>query len=160
MKWLFVTLSLLACVAFSAVRMSPVKQYRRTYEDSLQAQRDKYLNEIRKAIAGKENDLVDSVFHNLKVLGGFPAANLLLAMNSWSRALGVGCQHCHDPRDWSLDSKPEKEIARQMSLMSTKINTDFLAKIKGLKSDRPIINCTSCHNGKLKPALKIIDEHS
>jgi hypothetical protein len=138
MKWLLVIFSLLACVAFSTIRMNPNKAQQQVDEDSLQAQRDKYINEIRLAIAGKENNLVDSVFHNLKVLGGFPAGNLLLAMNSWSRALGVGCQHCHNPGDWSLDTKPEKEIARQMSLMSTRINVEFLAKIKGLKGDRPL----------------------
>src|ERR1700730_16796397 len=75
MKWLLVILSLLASVAFSGIRMNPNKILQEADEDSLQAQRDKYLNEIRKAIAGKENDPVDSVFHNLKVLGGFPASN-------------------------------------------------------------------------------------
>ena len=100
---------------------------------------------------------VDSVFKNLKVLGGFPAENLLLAMNSWSRALGVSCGHCHETSQWELDTKPDKDIARQMSVMSTRINQEMLKNIKGLKNDRPIINCTSCHNGKLKPALKIND---
>jgi hypothetical protein len=156
MKIIIVILSLLASVGFSSLPMANFQKAQGPAQDSLQAERDKYLAEIRKTISGRENELVDSVFHNLKVLGGFPAANLLLAMNSWSRALGVSCTHCHNPGDWALDEKPEKEIARQMSKMSTEINAQFLAKIKGL-SDRPIINCTSCHNGKLKPALKIMD---
>jgi len=129
----------------------------RTYGDSLQADRDKYINSLRELIKGREKMTVDSVFKNLKVLGGFPAENLLLAMNSWSRALGVSCGHCHETSQWELDTKPDKDIARQMSVMSTRINQEMLKNIKGLKNDRPIINCTSCHNGKLKPALKIND---
>jgi len=100
---------------------------------------------------------VDSVFKNLKVFGGFPAENLLGAMNSWSRALGVSCEHCHETSDWALDTNPKKDVARQMSEMTTKINKDYLANIKGLTAERHIINCTSCHNGKLKPALRMAD---
>jgi hypothetical protein len=157
MKIILVIISLIACASFSTVYIENKTAIKNYYEDSLQAERDKYLNKLRTMIAGKEDMAVDSVFKNLKVFGGFPAKNLLLAMNSWSRALGVTCQHCHITDDFTLDDKPAKEIARQMSMMTTKINSDFLAKIKGLKSERPIINCTSCHNGKLKPALKIID---
>lgn len=100
---------------------------------------------------------VDSVFENLKIFGGFPAENLLIAMNSWSRALGVTCNHCHETGNWALDTNPKKDIARQMSEMTTRINKEYLASIKGLTAERHIINCTSCHNGKLKPALRIND---
>ncbi len=127
------------------------------FQDSLQANRDKFLNELKEEIRGKEKWRVDSVFENLKVLGGFPAENLLLAMNSWSRALGVSCNHCHETSNWALDANPKKEVARRMSEMTSKINTDYLANMQGLPSGRHIINCTSCHNGKLKPALKIFD---
>lgn len=128
-----------------------------SYNDSLQADRDKYIASLKELIKGKEKMMVDSVFKNLKVLGGFPAENLLLAMNSWSRALGVSCGHCHETTQWESDTNPEKSVARQMSVMSTRINQEMLKNITGLKNERPIINCTSCHNGKLKPALRIFD---
>ena len=128
-----------------------------TYQDTLQAVRDKYINELKEKMKGKEKMTVDSVFENLKVLGGFPAENLLLAMNSWSRALGVSCNHCHETGNWALDTHPQKNIAREMSQMTTLINREYLANIKGLNSEKHIINCTSCHNGKLKPALRIND---
>ena len=127
------------------------------YQDSLQEDRNKYINELKEKIKGKENFPVDSVFGNLKVFGGFPAENLLFAMNSWSRALGVSCNYCHETKNWALDINPHKDIARQMSEMTTQINKEYLAKIKGLSSETHIINCTSCHNGKLKPALRISD---
>ncbi len=155
MKILLVLFLAVSLLAFSSGVIKQQHVIANNLQDSLQEERNKFIDEVKEKIKGKEKMMVDSVFKNLKVLGGFPAENLLLAMNSWSRALGVSCTHCHTPGDWSLDDKPEKDIARQMSQMSTKINTDFLKKIKGLKSERPIINCTSCHNGKLKPALRL-----
>jgi hypothetical protein len=50
--------------------------------------------------------------------------------------------------------KPEKEIARQMVSLGERVNAD-LRKIKGLKSERPGINCFTCHRGELKPAKRI-----
>jgi hypothetical protein len=126
-------------------------------KDSLQMLRDHYLKEVAAFIKGKEKMAVDSVFKNLKVFGGFPAENLLTAMNSWSRALGVTCTHCHIPAQWEDDSNPEKDISRQMSKMTSAITTEYLRKIPGMKNARPLINCASCHNGKLKPALRLPD---
>lgn len=153
---LFVTIMILvSSIAFLSMGMniSPIQKQSST--DTLQSQRNKYINEIKEQIKGKEKMAVDSVFINLKVFSGFPAENLLIAMNSWSRALGVGCNHCHTPGDWELDDKPEKDIARQMSAMTEKINGELLSGITGLKAGRHIINCTSCHNGNLKPALRM-----
>jgi len=48
--------------------------------DSLQNDRNQYIDRINQMIKGKEQVLVDSVFTNLKVLGGFPAENLVFAM--------------------------------------------------------------------------------
>ena len=97
--------------------------------------------------------MVDSVFTDLKVLGGFPAEILPRAMNSWSQALGVSCGHCHNTDNFSSDEKEKKLIAREMVTMGNMIR-DKLKTIKGL-SDRPIVNCTTCHRGELKPAFKM-----
>jgi Photosynthetic reaction centre cytochrome C subunit len=121
--------------------------------DSLARARAKDAETVRKRIAGRENAVVDSVFQNLKVLGGFPAENLVFAMERWSEALGVGCDHCHVPNEWHQDVKPEKEIARQMVEFGERVNAD-LRKIKGLKSEKPLVNCYSCHRGEQKPARK------
>jgi photosynthetic reaction center cytochrome c subunit len=86
------------------------------------------------------------------VLGGFPASRLLLAMNSgWGTALGVSCTYCHVPGDWANDTKRPKEIARDMVPMGSAISRS-LAASEGLKDRRPIVNCTTCHRGQLKPA--------
>ena len=121
--------------------------------DPLAAERKKYIARVAASIAGREQVAVDSVFQNLKVLGGFPAENLVFAMEKWSEALGVGCDHCHVPNEWHQDVKPEKEIARQMVSFGETVNAE-LRKIKGLKSEKPGINCFSCHRGELKPARR------
>jgi hypothetical protein len=161
MKKTFILLCFITAICFLISFESPnensIQLPGNMLSDSLETDRAKYIKLVMESIKGKEKMTVDSVFGNLKVLGGFPAENLLLAMNSWSRALGVSCNHCHDTNDFMLDTSPKKNIARQMSLMTTRINKEFLANIKGLNTEKHIINCTSCHNGKLKPALRISD---
>jgi len=126
---------------------------RSVLNDSLEADRAKYTAIINERIKGKEKMTVDSVFENLKVLGGFPAEILPSAMNSWSRALGVSCGYCHNTDNFSSDEKEKKAIAREMVTMGNMIR-DKLKTIKGI-SERPIVNCTTCHRGELKPAFRM-----
>ena len=123
------------------------------FNDSLEKNRAKYIAIITENIKGKEKMAVDSVFHGLKVLGGFPAENLVFAMNAWSRGLGVSCGHCHNTVNFSSDEKQKKEIAREMVNMGNMIS-EKLKAINGL-SDRPIVNCITCHRGELKPAFRL-----
>ncbi|MBK6480260.1 MAG: c-type cytochrome [Saprospiraceae bacterium] len=123
------------------------------FTDSLQAERQKYIDKVKLAIKGKEQITVDSIFVNLQVLGGFPAENLVFAMDAWSKALGVSCSHCHRTDDFASDEKKQKSIARDMVNLGTMIN-EKLKTIDGL-SKRPVVNCISCHRGTLKPALKL-----
>jgi hypothetical protein len=74
---------------------------------------------------------------------------------AYSRSLGVNCTHCHVPDKWESDEKPTKQIAREMSAMVLRINGDLLKPIKNLKSENPVINCTTCHRGEVKPALNL-----
>ena len=120
--------------------------------DSLELDRKKYMDQVLLTIKGKEKMAVDSVFTNLKVLSGFPAENLVFAMNAWGKALGVSCGHCHNTSDFALDEIDKKEIAREMVSLGTLIS-DKLKTIKGL-SARPIVNCTTCHRGTLKPEFR------
>jgi len=129
---------------------------RTTFNDSLVKDRAKYIALISESIKGKEKMLVDSVFHNLKVLGGFPAENLVFAMGAWSRGLGVSCGHCHNTDNFSSDEKQKKEIAREMVKMGNMIN-EKLKTVKGL-SNRPVVNCITCHRGELKPAFRMTEK--
>lgn len=120
--------------------------------DSLDLDRKKYTEQVLAAIKGKEKMRVDSVSTHLKVLNGFPAQNLVLIMNAYSKALGVSCGHCHNTNDFASDEIGKKDITRAMVELSKEIN-EKLKSISGLGA-RPIVNCTTCHRGDLKPAFQ------
>ena len=141
-------------IVFLSFANSPIGHIKTSsFNDSLEADRAKYTALINERIKGKEQMKVDSVFDNLKVLGGFPAENLVFAMNAWSRGLGVSCGHCHNTDNFSSDEKEKKGIAREMVQMGNMISGK-LQTIKGL-SERPIVNCITCHRGELKPAFRM-----
>lgn len=114
------------------------------------------LAELRKRIAGRENEPAETVFKNIQFLKGVPAARVLAVMKiGYSRSLGVTCTHCHVIDEWEKDDKPTKQTARDMAMMVRTINNDLLKNIKNLKSQNPVINCTTCHRGQTKPALDL-----
>ena len=123
-------------------------------QDSLELDRMKYVNLIREQIKGKENLPADSVYKNLKIFNRMPAGRLLAVMNiGYSKSLGVSCGHCHNTSQWDSDEKKTKLIAREMAKMTQRINNELLKEITALKD--PIVNCTTCHRGKTKPALNL-----
>jgi len=117
----------------------------------------KALADLRKEIAGKENEPAGKVFMDIDLMAGVTAGQLLMIMeNGYSRPLGVTCTHCHIPGEWQSNDKKEKEAARGMIQMTAKINNELLPKVKGLDTDhRPEVNCTTCHRGQVRPALRM-----
>ncbi len=114
------------------------------------------LAELRKKIVGRENEPAEAVFKNIQFLKGVPAGRLLAVMKiGYSRSLGVNCTHCHVVDEWEKDDKPTKQTARDMAQMVRTINNDLLKNIKNLKSEKPVINCTTCHRGQTRPALDL-----
>ncbi len=84
---------------------------------------------------------------NLKVL---PADNNLIpTMQAFVVALGAadkgGCNFCHE-MDRSLDTKPEKVMARKMITMVADINKNtFAGEAK--------VSCFTCHRGSEHPLI-------
>lgn len=114
------------------------------------------LENLRKAIAGQENKPAEEVFKNIQILKGMPAARVLRVMEmGYARSLGVNCTHCHVAGGWEKEDKPTKQIARDMFAMMAVINNEQLKKIKNLKGPNPIVNCTTCHRGQIKPATNL-----
>jgi hypothetical protein len=79
-------------------------------------------------------------------------------MKTFSKSLGVKCNHCHvartdDPKklDFAADDKPEKQIARKMIRMTADINKKYISKI----GDLDHITCVTCHRGHLKPLIDV-----
>ena len=114
-----------------------------------------HLASLRRSIAGHEKEPAEIVFENIQVHRGKPAGAILSIMEiGYSRSLGVHCSHCHDTKDWSSDEKVEKKVTREMTGMVREINAK-LGTIEGLDSEKPVVNCTTCHRGQIKPALDL-----
>ena len=114
------------------------------------------LEALRKSIAGKEQAPAETVFKNIQLFKGMPAVRVLRIIElGYARSLGVNCTHCHIPGAWEKDDKPTKQIALDMAAMVGAINNQHLKQIKNLKSESPVVNCTTCHRGQTKPALNL-----
>lgn len=116
----------------------------------------KALADLRKSIAGKEDQPAVDVFMNITEYKGVTAERLLRIMEfGFTRSLGVNCTHCHVAGQWDSDDKGAKETARAMSRMVIAVNNDYLKKIPTLNSANPSVNCTTCHRGQKRPALEM-----
>lgn len=106
---------------------------------------------------------------NLQVLpGDIGPDGLRRVMQSFTRALGVRCGHCHvgegDFLNWDFasDANRHKDIARQMMRMTSAINTAWLASTEGLHN--PVdpalgaagfrVTCWTCHRGQAEPEVR------
>ena len=162
-----IKLVMLFSLVFGFLAVKLVKAKLRAPSNSSQAQTNQELKafdqeaklaELRKKIAGQENKPAEEVFKNIQLLKGMPAARLLAVMKiGYSRSLGVDCTHCHVVDQWEKDDKPTKQIARDMAMMARAINTEYLNKIKNLKSETPVVNCTTCHRGQTIPVHDLPD---
>jgi hypothetical protein len=104
---------------------------------------------------------------NLKVFPkNIPYRVLDHEMDVWSESLGVRCNFCHarneqtNKMDFASDAKPEKTAARQMFMMTAKINKKFFhAQKDTLGMVQAIaVNCNTCHHGTAHPEIKIPEQ--
>ena len=127
-----------------------------TTADSINAEKQAFLEAISKQIAGSESKPASEVFKNIRMMKEATAGRLLSIMNfGYSRSLGVSCTHCHVPGKWESDEKPNKQVAREMAAMVDKINGELLTGIDNLRTSKPTVNCTTCHRGQTQPALSM-----
>ncbi len=96
---------------------------------------------------------------NLQVLPpDSPPERLRAVMTGFTRALGVGCSHCHVGKpgqplstyDFATDTNPAKGTARAMLTMLGTIN-DQLKEIQPSGAKRVNMWCHTCHNGRARP---------
>jgi len=82
-------------------------------------------------------------------------------MMSYSQALGVSCEYCHDSRafnDWS-QSTPQRVLAFYAEAMVRDLNSDYMVPLtaefppalRGPTGDVAKIDCATCHQGVYKP---------
>ncbi len=102
----------------------------------------------------------DDGYKNLQVLPKDISESLMkkIMLGEFSDALGVSCGFCHAPNksgdglDYVSDDKPEKQIARQMLLMTLKLNKDYF-KVDSPMVATPtiVVTCNTCHKGDTFP---------
>ena len=123
--------------------------------DTAAAERDSLMKVVLARIAGREDAPAESVFKNIRVFKGMPAGRMLRIMNvAFGASLGVGCKHCHVVGEWDKEDRKPKQVARDMWKFMGAIN-DSLRGIPNLESEKPGINCTTCHRGSVKPAVTL-----
>lgn len=86
----------------------------------------------------------EQVFKNIQVFKGVPASELIPAMEFMAASLKYQCSDCHDPKDYSAETRT-KDTARKMVLMQRDINAKNF-------NNRNEVTCMSCHNGQEHPA--------
>jgi len=104
----------------------------------------------------------DPVFKNLKVLPkNISHDELDSIMHQFNNALGVKCNFCHAPQkenpkklDFASDEKGEKDAAREMMRMTTRINKKFFKYKKDDEHPIPPVGCVTCHHGDPHPETK------
>lgn len=102
------------------------------------------LNEIRKRIAGKEDEPAETVFKNIEVLKGKKASRLPGMMQALTGLLGVDCTYCHVKDQWDKEDKPAKQITRKHFQMQAQMNKEYF-------NGGNAITCWTCHRGQPKP---------
>ena len=113
-------------------------------------ERNKFLVDLEKEIAGKENLPAEQVFKNIDVFKGQQAVRVLRVMEfAFMPGLGVECNHCHVEGKWESDEKTPKATARKMWKMQPEVKK----LVKDAAGDKAEINCYTCHRGNVEPAL-------
>ncbi|MCP9750353.1 c-type cytochrome [Ferruginibacter sp. HRS2-29] len=99
-------------------------------------------------------------FKNLQVLPkNISAKELDKIMEGFNEGLGVGCNYCHTKNvttkdlEFDKDSKPEKEMARKMMLLTNDINKKYFPESKDIQA----VTCYTCHHGNPMPATDSAD---
>lgn len=98
---------------------------------------------------GSEDKPTEQVQKNIKVLTGMPQSQLIPVMNYFAASMGRRCNFCHVNNqgqwDYAVDTKPEKNQAREMIKMVLDTNKNYF---KGNLE----VSCYTCHRGVNHPA--------
>lgn len=113
-----------------------------------------------------------SEFKNLRILPRtITRPELIATMRSFTRALGVRCNHCHvvtatEPKeqfDFPADTKEEKRVARVMMQMTAQINGAWMERVEVAEGHeeeatpaagetmQQRVHCWTCHRGHTEP---------
>ncbi|MFI5372529.1 MAG: c-type cytochrome [Candidatus Eisenbacteria bacterium] len=113
---------------------------------------DTMVAEMLHRLGDKTGLPAESVYKNIVILKGMPAGALPKVMvYGFSRGLGVRCGYCHVRDDFASDERPHKKAAREMWKMTGDVNRTYLANMKELEDEAPMVTCWTCHRSRQKP---------
>lgn len=95
--------------------------------------------------AHSQDKPAEKFFKNIQALKGVPYEQIAGLMDSYNKALGVGCEYCH-VQDLSKADKPTHKLSVRDILMTREINEKY----------RHSVDCMSCHQGKAKPTTTFL----
>jgi len=93
---------------------------------------------------------VPGQLYNVQALTGKSYAEVVTQMASFTQALGVSCDYCHNVANYAYDT-PTKKIARTMIRMVGNIDTQWIGPVH---KDYPqfavtgAVGCITCHRGQ------------
>ena len=105
------------------------------------------IAEIKKKLAGHEDEPAETFFKNIEILKGKKASRLPAMMSALTGLLGVGCSYCHVTNEWAREDKPTKQTARKMFRMIGTINKDNF-------EGKNAVSCWTCHRGNPHPPIQ------
>jgi photosynthetic reaction center cytochrome c subunit len=92
----------------------------------------------------KPEETAGAHYKNVTVMKDVPASQFIDAMRSFTFALGVNCEFCHEQGNFASDAKRTKTTARHMIEMTRNINeTAFHGQMR--------VRCFTCHQGHEEP---------
>lgn len=95
----------------------------------------------RHAAAGTQ---ANGPWQNVEILGDASPRDLDLFMRAMNASLGVGCDYCHDPDAWNLDTRQPKLAARTMMRMLADLSQNGFEALE-------LPSCWTCHRGHSLP---------
>jgi Photosynthetic reaction centre cytochrome C subunit len=125
--------------------------------DTVADARNRMARALLDSLGPRASMRADSVWPDLKTsLRNLPASRLIAVMNQgYGRSLGVTCTFCHVPNQYDREDSTWKQVARDMAAMAVRINQELLPAVPNLKGANPVVNCTTCHRGQVKPATNL-----
>ena len=126
---------------------SPIAPAQSTPTPDTMAEDAQAIAEIKKRLAGHEDEPAEAFFKNIEILKGKKASRLPAMMSALTGLLGVGCSYCHITNEWDREDKPTKQTARKMFRMIGTINKDNF-------EGKNAVSCWTCHRGNPHPPIQ------
>ncbi len=94
-----------------------------------------------------EDTASGEVYVNIQNYTDLPASGLRGVMETYTRDLGVGCDHCHVEGDWASDEVLMKLVARRMFEIQQGLEGEYLPE--------GALSCWTCHRGETLPETNL-----